>query len=103
INTRGLLYVDDGTNEGTKAADVAGAIGLKAASADVRLSPGTPAEIDAQLAALENAAAANGRAVAIAQAHPDIVARISAWTPTLEDRGILLAPISSLAGRAARP
>ncbi len=101
IGARGLLYVDDATNKGSKVGPVSGRHGVALAAADVRLTPGTPGEIDAQLAALEDAADANGRAVAIAQAHPDIVARISAWAPTLEDRGILLAPISSIATRSS--
>ena len=94
---RGLLYVDDATNAGSVVADAAGRIGATLAAARVRLTPGSAAEIDAQLAALEAIAAAEGRAVAIAEAHPDIVARISAWAPTLEARGILLAPVSAIA------
>jgi polysaccharide deacetylase 2 family uncharacterized protein YibQ len=52
--------------------------------------------IDYALAALEAEAAATGSAVGIAQAYPVSLERIRLWADTLDDKGLVLAPVSAL-------
>lgn len=52
--------------------------------------------IDYALAALEAEASASGSAIGIAQAYPVSLERIRLWAATLEDKGLVLAPVSAL-------
>lgn len=53
--------------------------------------------IDAALERLEAMARANGSALALARAYPVTADRLAAWSATLEARGLVLVPASSLA------
>ena len=97
VAARGLLYVDDGSNPGSQLGAAAATVGAKAVATTARLQPGNASEVDAQLAAFEQQALSHGAGIVIAEAHPDIVARIGTWAATLEERGLLLAPVSSVA------
>jgi polysaccharide deacetylase 2 family uncharacterized protein YibQ len=53
--------------------------------------------IDKQLAALEAAARHNGAALGVAAPYPASVDRLVAWAATLNDKGLVLAPVSAVA------
>jgi hypothetical protein len=64
-----------------------------------------PATIDQALAALEASAKRGGAALGIAALSPALLDRVSAWLPSLDGKGIVLAPASAVANRqsAAQP
>lgn len=99
LGRRGLLYVDarPGLN---------GPAPRYVASRDVDLvldEPATQAHIDAKLAALEQIARDKGSALGLAgPLRPVTVERIVAWARTLEERGLVLAPVSALVRAPAK-
>jgi len=98
---RGLIFVDDGSNPRSVAGRIAGANNLPFAKADMVLdSVPTPAEIDHALGRLEMAAREHGIAVGISSALPVSIDRIAKWSKAVEDRGILLVPITAVALKA---
>jgi len=98
IGARGLLYVDDGTVRGSKAAALApGRVPF--ASADVVLDAVTEAPaIDERLAYAADLAAKQGQAIAIATAFPISIERIVEFARSSEARGIEIVPITAIAG-----
>ena len=98
IKQRGLIYVNDGAVEGSAAGELAGSLELEFAKAHVRLEPGALAK---GLAELEAAAKAQGSAIGIAKAAPSTVKQIADWAGSLEDKGLVLVPVSA-AMRAQR-
>jgi hypothetical protein len=102
IAARGLLYLDDGSSPRSLATSLAPGLGLAAARADAAIDGrAKPQEIDARLAQLEASARKNGQAIAVAEALPGAIARLSRFARDLERRGIALVPVSALAGRVA--
>jgi polysaccharide deacetylase 2 family uncharacterized protein YibQ len=55
----------------------------------------TAAEIDRALAKLEGIAKERGVAIGVASALPISIERISAWTRSLENRGVMLVPLTT--------
>jgi polysaccharide deacetylase 2 family uncharacterized protein YibQ len=55
----------------------------------------TSAEIDRTLVKLETLAKERGSAVGVASALPISIERIAAWIKTLDNRGILLVPLTT--------
>ena len=100
VNERGLLLLDARPEPRGHAAARADAIGLPRAIADtvVDRSP-SPRAIDAELSALEETALRGGTAVGIMGAYPVTLDRLAAWMPSLEAKGITLAPISAVVNR----
>lgn len=100
MHARGLLLLDARPEPRGHAAARAGEIGLPRAIADtvVDRSP-SPHAIDAELSALEETALRGGTAVGIVGAYPVTLARLAAWMPSLEAKGITLAPISAVVNR----
>jgi polysaccharide deacetylase 2 family uncharacterized protein YibQ len=101
VAKRGLLYLDDGSSSRSVAGQVAGGQSLPFAHADIVLDsvPGA-AEMDQALARLELAAKERGSAIGFATATPASIARIAAWTKSVEKRGFVLVPISMVAAKA---
>jgi polysaccharide deacetylase 2 family uncharacterized protein YibQ len=94
---RGLGYLDDGSAPRTVSAALAEGQGLPFAKGDLSIDAvPTPAEIDRALAKLESLAKERGSAVGIASALPVSIERIGAWTKTLESRGIMLVPLTTV-------
>ena len=56
----------------------------------------TPNAIDKQLEALENIALKRGKAIGIGFPYPVTFERVLEWSKTLQDKGIILVPISDL-------
>jgi hypothetical protein len=99
LRARGLLYIDP--RPGAPAP--ARAWGR---SVDVLLDEpaGTRGEIDRRLAELESLARERGAALGLAgAATPVVVERIAAWAAGLEQRGLVLAPVSAMIRRPEIP
>jgi polysaccharide deacetylase 2 family uncharacterized protein YibQ len=98
---RGLIFVDDGANARSVAGRIAGGSSLAFAKADLVLDAvPTPAEIDHALGRLEMAARERSFAVGMASALPVSIEHIAKWAREAESRGLLLVPITAVAGKA---
>jgi polysaccharide deacetylase 2 family uncharacterized protein YibQ len=98
---RGLIFVDDGANARSVAGHIAGSSSLAFAKADVVLDAvPTPGEIDHALGRLEMAAREHSFAVGVASALPVSIEHIAKWARAAESRGLLLVPITAVAGKA---
>ncbi len=101
IASRGLIFVDDGSNPRSVAGRIAGANNLPFARADVVIDAvPTPAEIDQALSRLEMAAREHSIAVGIASALPVSIDQIAQWAKAAAGRGLLLVPITAAATKA---
>jgi uncharacterized protein len=101
VSRRGLMIIDDGSS--ARSLLTAGARGRGAsmkAEIVIDATPRTDA-IDKELAQLEKLARERGSVLATASALPVTVERLSRWARTLESRGIVLVPVSSLAKEPA--
>jgi uncharacterized protein len=96
LKRRGLLYVDDGSAEPSSASQVANAIGLEYSVVSVQIDGGKPAaEIEKQLAKLEDAAKQQGSAIGVVRLNSAASKLISAWAGKLESKGLVLVPVSA--------
>jgi polysaccharide deacetylase 2 family uncharacterized protein YibQ len=93
---RGLGFFDDGSSPRSIASQAAGSLAVPFGKGDIALDAvPTPTEIDRALNKLESTARERGVAIGTASALPVSIERISAWIKTLNDRGILLVPLTS--------
>ena len=100
LKRRGLLFVDGRDNPLSVAPRLATEVGLPRAVNDIFLDQqANRITIDAQLEEIEQIARANGAAVAFGQPFPVTIARLKRWIRTLNERGLVLAPVSAVAGR----
>jgi len=98
LRDRGLMYVEGTDSAKSVAPLVATEIGLPRILADVSLDDvPSKAAIDGQLARLEDIARERAVAVAIARPYPVTLERLTAWAATLDERGLVLAPVSAVA------
>ena len=103
MHHRGLMVVDGGGTPNTLVPRVAAALGQPAAMVDLEIdAEPARAAIDSRLAELETLARNGKAAVGLAHALPVTLERLLAWIPTLEGKGIVLAPVSATAGRQVR-
>ncbi|HZT27323.1 MAG TPA: divergent polysaccharide deacetylase family protein [Pseudolabrys sp.] len=101
VAQRGLIYVDDGASARSIASQLAGSQNLPFAKTDVVVDAvPSQTEIDHALARLELMARERGSAVGFATALPATVARIASWAKSLESRGFVLVPITTVALKA---
>jgi polysaccharide deacetylase 2 family uncharacterized protein YibQ len=100
INDRGLMFVDSRASTRSIAAKMASDLGLPRAINDRQIDQeaSRPA-IDGRLTEIERIARENGSAVAMAQPYPVSLDRLREWLPTLETKGLVLAPITAVANR----
>jgi len=89
---RGLIYLDDGSVEGSVAGQIAEELELEYATAQVLLEAGS---LDKALAELEAAARSQGAAIGVAKAESATVKQIAEWAGSLEDKGLVLVPVST--------
>lgn len=94
LKRRGLFYLDDGSVDASVSGRVATALQLEHAKADVQLDSG---RMDSQLAKLEAVAKENGSAIGVAKAAPSTVKHIADWAGTLQEKGLVLVPVSAAA------
>ena len=89
-------YLDDGATPRSTASALAGSQAMPFAKADFTIdSVPTSAEIDRTLIKLETLAKERGLAVGVASALPISIERIAAWIKTLDNRGIMLVPLTT--------
>jgi uncharacterized protein len=94
---RGLGYLDDGSAPRSVASSLAAGLAMPFAKADLSIDAvPTAVEIDRALAKLEGMAKEHGFAVGVASALPISIERIGAWTRTLESRGVMLVPLTTI-------
>ncbi len=100
IKERGLLFVDNRASPQTAIPGIAGEVTLPLASANRLLDTDpTRAGIDKKLSELEEIARRNGSALGLAQhIEPVVMERIGVWAQGLEERGLVLAPVSAVVG-----
>lgn len=97
LQRRGVLFVDARTTSATIVPEVARSYGVPTVSNSRYIdNVAAGSEIDRYLAELEELARARGSAVGIGRAYPVTIARVTAWSKTLEERGIDLAPITAI-------
>lgn len=94
LRSRGLAFIDDG-----QARSRQGAYARASANRVIDEDP-SPAAILAALNGLEAAARSNGQAMGTGLLFPSTVATAVRWVQGLNDRGIQLAPASSMAVRS---
>jgi polysaccharide deacetylase 2 family uncharacterized protein YibQ len=93
---RGLGWLDDGSAARSVAPSLAEAQAMPFARGDLTIDAvPTSVEIDRALAKLESLAKERGTAVGMASALPVSIERVSAWTRSLESRGVLLVPLTT--------
>ena len=98
LRDRGLIYVDDGSSSRSVAGRIASEVGLPFAKADIVVDAvPARADIDAQLARLEDIARQKGVAVGVASGLPIAIDAIDAWADGLQGKGIVLIPASAAA------
>ena len=104
LKARGLLYLDSRTSAKTVGASVAGDLAVPFAERDIFLdNERTPAAVRAQLRKLERKAHRDGSAIAIGHPYPETVAVLTQWLASLDDKGLVLAPLSAVVRERMRP
>jgi uncharacterized protein len=97
LKQRGLLYVDDGSVQGSTAGQIAGTIGLDYSVASVQIDVGpSTGDVAKQLAKLEATAKEKGAAIAVVKAKPSTIKQLAEWANKLEGKGIVLVPVSAV-------
>ena len=100
LRRRGLLFVDGRGTPKSVVQQMANAVGLPRAYGnrflDAEASRGA---IDNRLAELERIARESGAAVGIGQPYPVTFERIAQWVETLDQKGLVLAPITAVVDR----
>jgi polysaccharide deacetylase 2 family uncharacterized protein YibQ len=98
VKGRGLMFVDSHSTDNSVAGPLAKSIGLPRSVSDVALDQQASRDaIDARLQQLEQMARQTGVAVGLGEVYPVTIERLAQWIPTLERKGIALAPISATA------
>lgn len=96
MHGRGLLFVDSRTINNSVAAAEAAAASVPHAVRDVFLDHEVTYEFAADaLDQLERIARKKGSAIAIGHPKPQTIEALRAWLPTLEEKGIVLVPVSA--------
>ena len=98
LKKRGVLFVSMPASNDDRGLDLAQQVGVPATRVDLKLdSDLTAASIDDRISELERMAREKGRAVAVAEAYPLTLARLSLWGQSLSLKEITLAPASAMA------
>jgi len=99
MKARGLIFLDDGTAAGSGAGDVARELELDFSVAQVVIDPTRTSDtVDEALAKLEAMALENGLAIGVANSLPVTIRRISEWSRSLSNKGLVLVPVSAAVG-----
>ena len=100
VDQRGLLFLETGTGRRSKIGELSKEIGLPHARSTQIIDPkGAATDPDTVLRRLEaliEVAKAEGSAIGVGLATPVTVNTVVQWSQTLESRGVVLAPISSV-------
>jgi uncharacterized protein len=96
LKTRGLLWLDSGIAPYSQAPSLAEKLKLPFSKIDLAVdSDQSPAAIDKALSELVELARIHGQAVGLVRPYPVTIDRLKVWLKTVEERGILLAPLSA--------
>jgi len=96
FSKRGLIYIDNGTSQRSKAKQLGREVGLGVSTADLLIDANpSEAAIDNALSQLENIAKRNGLAIGYASGLPLSINRIVKWSKSLERRGFVLVPVTA--------
>ncbi|SLN13452.1 divergent polysaccharide deacetylase family protein [Oceanibacterium hippocampi] len=100
LHDRGLMLLDSRASRFSVAGRVATEIGAHRALNNrfIDSEPNRTA-IDGRLHDLERIAAAEGSAIGIALGYPVTIERLAEWAATLNEKGLVLAPVSALVDR----
>ncbi len=102
LKARGLMFLDSYSAPASTASDVATRVGVPWVNNEIYLDEQTSAAaIDGMLEKVERIARETGHAVAIGNGYPVTIERVAKWASKLEQRGLVLAPVSALASTAA--
>ena len=100
LRRRGLMLVDARRNPASIAAVLARDLGVPQAYSNLTIDRhASRIAIDTSLRELERIALRDGAAVGFASAYPVTIDRIANWAPSLELKGIRLAPITAVANQ----
>jgi len=100
LRRRGLLFVDGRGAPKSMVQQMASAVSLPRAYGNRILdSEASRGAIDNRLAELERIARESGAAVGIGQPYPVTFERIAQWVETLDQKGLVLAPITAVVDR----
>ena len=98
IKARGLMFVDSRSTENSVAGALSKSIGLPRAVSDLALDQQASRDaIDQRLQQLEQLARQTGVAIGLGEVYPVTIEQLAQWIPSLERKGIALAPISATA------
>ena len=98
LGERGLMILDGRTSRNSVAGPVSATLGIPHAVNNRFLdSEASRVAIDARLFELERIAKSTGSAVGVGSPFPVTIERIASWAATLDNKGIVLAPISAVA------
>jgi polysaccharide deacetylase 2 family uncharacterized protein YibQ len=96
LKRRGLLYVDDGGTPESPTSKAASALGLEYSVVSLQIDGGqSAAEIEKQLAKLEDMAKQQGAAIGVVRLKPAASKLIAAWSSKLQSKGLVLVPVSA--------
>lgn len=102
LDQRGLIFLDSLTTGSSVGAEVAAEFAIPFVSRDVFLdNEKDVAAIARTLQALEEKARADGTAIGIGHPYEETIEALRQWLPTLEEKGITLAPVSAIAADGA--
>ncbi len=97
LSEKGLAFVDDGSFERSTLSGLARETGLRYARAAGPIdNRQTPADISAELMDLEAVALEKGAAFGSGYAFPVTVEAAKVWISQLEEKGLILAPVSAI-------
>ena len=100
LKNRGLLFVDGSSDFKSLAPELAEKIELPRAFVDLVLDTiPTKEAVDAKLGELEILVGKNANAVALIDAYPVSIERIAIWAASLQEKKLVLAPVSALANK----
>jgi len=103
LRRRGLAFVDSVTSAQSVGVQVAHQYGVPVVARDVFLdNDQSVALVQAQLAKLEARARRTGFAIAIGHPHDATITALAGWLPSLQNKGFVLVPVSTLI-RNTRP
>lgn len=97
LKRRGLLYLDARAVPTEPVAVAARDLGVPYAARDIFLDGEQAAvAVDARLAQLVRLARERGSAIAVGHPHPETLAALQRWLPTLNRRGVVLVPLTAV-------
>ena len=99
----GLMIIDGTATNASMIAPLSRLKRLPFARAETRIDAASRMALDAQLADLEQLAQQRGQVVAVIRPYPVTIERLNAWIQTLDQKGLILAPVTAVSSMAVVP